>query len=84
MEARQLQDNPLLNDILNGISDAVLNQLKNTEISIDEKMKIRLFDYYQITELVRDQIQAFVKAGEVAEMQLDNVLKMSKLRNHNP
>jgi hypothetical protein len=63
---------------------SVLKQLENTEISIDEKMKIRLFDYYQVTKLVKNQIEEFIKAGEVAELELDNIVQISKMRNHNP
>ena len=82
--AKQLQDNELLDEILVGISESVLTQLENTEISLDEKMKIRLFDYYQITKLVKKQIKLFVERGEFAEAQMDNIIKFEKMKNHNP
>jgi len=50
----------------------------NSGINPDEAMKLRLIDYYQITILVKRQIQAFIDKGEYEKFNLENTLQFKK------
>ena len=76
--AQQLQDNPLLEEILKGIRESVLTELENSGINTDESIKIRLFDYYQSTGLVQKQIKAMIDRGKFHEENMQNIYQLNK------
>ena len=73
--AKQILEDPFVQEALNALQVAAINKLKLTG---DDKARLRLVDFLQATELFRQYFTTHIETGKLAKAMQES--KMDKVR----
>jgi hypothetical protein len=68
--ARQILDDDLFKEAFETVEGALLAGMRNAAI-VDEKLRLRLLDRYEVLHSMRDVLSGFMETGKLATRQLE-------------
>lgn len=68
--ARQILEDPVFADAISQVNEALLAGMRNAAI-VDEKLRLRLLDRYEILHALLDVLRSTIETGKLAKAQLE-------------